>query len=69
MTTVAEIKAAIEKLSALEREQLESQLWPDWDRAEGDCPPGAREKLDQAARGRFQPGNRSGIKKLRSSLE
>jgi hypothetical protein len=33
MSTVAEIKDAVDKLSPPERAQLESLLWPDWDRA------------------------------------
>jgi hypothetical protein len=69
MSTVAEIKVAIEKLSPGERAELEAMIWPDWDRAEGDTPPGVREKLTEAAKGRFQPGDRSSIKKILSSLE
>ena len=69
MSTVAEIKAAIEKLSPRERAELEAQVWPDWDRAEGDNPPGTRERLAEAAKGRFLPGDRSSIKKILSSLE
>ena len=69
MSTVAEIKAAIERLSPVERAELELLVWPDWDRAEGDTPPGVREKLTEAAQGRFQPGNRSKIKKILSSME
>jgi len=69
MSTVAEIKDAIQKLSPREREELEASVWPDWDRAEGDHPPGASEKLVEAAKGRFLPGNRSNIKKILSSLE
>jgi len=69
MSTVAEIKDAIQKLSPRERAELEALLWPDWDRAEGDSPPGVREKLAEAAKGRFLPGDRSNIKKILSSLE
>jgi len=69
MSTVAEIKKAIEKLSPGERTELESLIWPDWDRPEGDTPPGVREKLGEAAKGRFQPGDRSNIKRILSSLE
>ncbi len=69
MSTVAEIKDAIQKLSPSEREELEASLWPDWDRAEGDNPPGLREKLAEAAKGRFLPGDRSNLKKILSSLE
>ncbi len=69
MSTVAEIKDAVEKLSAIERAELEALLWPDWDRAEGEHPPGVREKLAAAATGRFLPGNRSHIQKILPSLE
>ena len=69
MSTVAEIKNAIEKLSPGERTELESLIWPDWDRAEGDTPPGVREKLGEAAKGSFRPGDRSNIKRILASLE
>jgi hypothetical protein len=69
MSTVCEIKDAIEKLSPSERAELEALVWPDWERAEGDTPPGVREKLAEAAKGHFQPGDRSNLVKLRSSLE
>lgn len=69
MSTVAEIKDAVDKLSPRERAELERLLWPDWDRAEGDNPPGVREKLAEAANGRFLPGDRSNIKKILSSME
>ena len=69
MSTVCEIKDAIEKLSPSERAELEAMIWPDWDRAEGDPPPGIRQKLADAATGRFLPGDRSNIKKILSSLE
>ena len=69
MSTVCEIKDAIEKLSPTERAELEALIWPDWDRAEGDIPPGVRKKLAEAATGRFHPGDRSNIKKILSSLE
>ena len=68
MSTVAEIKAAMEKLSPSQRGNLEEQLWPDWDRALGDSPPGVRKKLAEAANGQFRPGNRSNIKKILSRL-
>ena len=69
MSTVVEIKAAIERLSPRERAELEELVWPDWDRSQGDTPPGVREKLAEAAKGRFRPGNRSNIKKILSSME
>lgn len=68
MSTVVEIKKAIEKLSPAERSKLESLIWPDWDRPDGDTPPGVREKLVEAAQGKFQPGDRSNISKILSSL-
>ena len=64
MGTVAEIKEAIEKLTPGERAELDALVWPDCERPEGDAPPGVREKLDQAAKGRFHPGDRSNIKKI-----
>jgi len=69
VSTVSEIKDAIEKLSPGERAELEALLWPDWDRAEGDTPPNVREKLTQAAKGRFQPGDLTNIQRILSSLE
>jgi len=48
---------------------LESLIWPDWDRAQGDTPPDVRDKLGQAANGKFQPGNRSNIKRILASFE
>ena len=69
MSTVCEIKDAIERLSPSERAELEALIWPDWERAEGDTPPGVREKLAEAAKGRFQPGDRSSLKKILSNLE
>jgi hypothetical protein len=61
MSTVAEIKAAIERLSPRERNELEALLWPDWDRDAGDTPPGIREKLAEADKSHFKPGDRSSI--------
>lgn len=69
MSTVAEIKEAIERLSPGQRAELEALVWPDWDRAEGDNPPGVREKLAEAAKGRFHPGDRANIKRILSGLE
>jgi hypothetical protein len=34
----------------------------------GETPPGIREKLAEAARGSFSPGNRSNIAKIKSAL-
>ena len=68
MSTVAEIKDAIEKLSLAEKHLLESLIWPDWDRPEGDTPPDVREKLAEAEKGRFTQGDRSNAKKVLSGL-
>ncbi|HMP83077.1 MAG TPA: hypothetical protein PKA41_10290 [Verrucomicrobiota bacterium] len=69
MSTVAEIKEAIEKLSPSEREELELSVWPEWDRPAGENPPAIREKLAQAATGKFLEGDRSDIQKILSTLE
>ena len=69
VSTVVEIRAAIERLSPGERAELESLLWPDWDRAEGDTPPRVREKIAEALNGQFRPGDRSNIKNILSTLE
>jgi hypothetical protein len=69
VSTVFEIKDAIEKLSPDERAELEALIWPDWDRAQGDTPPDVREKLAQAAKGRFQTGDPTNIQRILSSLE
>jgi hypothetical protein len=69
MSTVAEIKEAIEKLSPSEREDLEQSVWPEWDRPTSENPPGVQEKLAQAAKGTFLPGDRSDIEKILSNLK
>lgn len=71
MSTIAEIKAAIERLPLHERIELEEWLHPDWDRPEpqNETPPGIKEKLAEAARGKFTPGDRSNIAKIKSSLK
>lgn len=69
MSTVAEIKKAIERLSPAERAELETLMWPDWERVEGDTPPSVRKKLEEAAKGRFEPGDRSNIRRILSGLE
>jgi hypothetical protein len=68
MSTVAEIREAIEKLSPAERTELEALIWPDWDRPANHVPPGVREKLAEAEKGRFKPGDRSNIEKILSTL-
>lgn len=69
MSTIAEIQNAIARLSPSERAELEALIWPDWDRAVGDHPPGIQAKLAEAEKGRFLPGDRGNIKKILSSLE
>jgi len=72
VSTVTEIKAAIEKLSPRERAELEFLVWPEWDRPlppEQETPPDIRQKLVQAAGGQFKPGDRTDIQKILSSLE
>jgi len=50
---------------------LEEWLHPDWDRPEpqNETPPGIREKLAEAARSKFTPGDRSNISKIKSRLK
>jgi hypothetical protein len=71
VSTVAEIKAAIERLSQQDRDELEAWLHPDWDRPlpEDETPPGVHQKLAEAAGGTFTPGDRSNISKIRSPLK
>lgn len=71
MSTVAEIKAAINQLSQQERDELEAWMHPDWDvpSPQNETPPNVREKLAEAARGKFLPGNRSNIPKILSALK
>jgi len=69
MSTVAEIREAIEKLSPTERDELERLIWPDWDRPTDENPPGIQEKLGEAAKGKFSPGDRSNIEKILASLK
>ena len=72
MSTVTEIKAAIEKLSPKERAELDSLVWPEWDRPlapEQEAPPVVRQKLEEASGAKFSPGDRKNIEKILSSLE
>jgi hypothetical protein len=71
VSTIAEIKAAIERLPPQERIELEEWLHPDWDRPipKDETPPGVREKLAEAARGKFSPGDRSNIFRIKSMLK
>jgi len=64
MSTVAEIKAAIDRLSLKDRAELEAMVWPD-----EETPPRVREKLAEAAQGRFVPGDRANIDRILGSLE
>ncbi|MEP6664603.1 MAG: hypothetical protein ABJC04_13160 [Verrucomicrobiota bacterium] len=71
MSTVAEIQKAIGQLSPKERNELECWLHPDWDKPLpiDQTPPLIQEKLAEAERGRFYPGDRANIKKILASLE
>ena len=68
MSTVAEIKAAIDQLSPREQDEVKTYLHQrmaeDWNRQlpQDETPPRVREKLAEAAQGRFLPGN---LQKLR----
>ncbi len=64
MSTVAEIKTAIDHLPSRERDELEALLWQD-----EETPPGVREKLAEALAGKFVPGDRSNIDRILASLE
>lgn len=67
-----EIKTAIEQLSPMERAELEALVWPKFGASEADeaeTPPRIREKLAEAARGRFLPGDRANIERILASLE
>jgi hypothetical protein len=67
VSTVAEIKAAIPSLTLEERAEVARCLseWQD-DKNQPPCetPPRVREKLAEAAQGRFQPGDCSSISKI-----
>ncbi len=71
MSTVAEIKAAIATLTLEEREEIARSLRPDWDVPfpQNETPPGVHGKLAEAAQGHFQPGDRSNISKILSTLK
>ena len=72
MSTVAEIKEAIDNLSTSQRVELEALLWSEWNwplADESTDPPQLREKLAAAASGRFQPGDRENIQRILKSLE
>lgn len=72
MSTVAEIKAAIPSLTLEERAEIARYLseWQDGgNQPQNETPPCVREKLAEAAQGRFQPGDRSNISKILSTLK
>ena len=64
MSTVAEIKNAIDHLPSRERDELEALLWQD-----EETPPGVREQLSEALAGKFVPGDRANIVRILASLE
>ncbi len=56
MSTVAEIKEAIDNLPTREQAKLEALLWQEWDwplTDDSTNPPQLREKLAAASKGRF----------------
>jgi hypothetical protein len=63
MSTVAEIKAAIDRLSPQEQNEvktyLRQRIAEDWNQPlpQDETPPHVREKLAEAAQGHFLPGN------------
>jgi hypothetical protein len=71
MSTVAEIWSAIQELSPEERDKLETLLHSDWESAlpQNETPPNVREKLAEAANGKFLPGDRSNISKILATLK
>jgi hypothetical protein len=71
MSTVAEIWSAIQDLSPQEREKLETLLHADWNVSlpEDETPPNVRQKLSEAAQGKFSEGDRSNISKIISKLK
>ena len=71
MKTVAEIWSAIQGLSPRERGELETLLLANWDMPllEDEAPPNVREKLAEAAPGKFSVGDRSNISKIIFMLE
>ena len=72
MSTIAEIKEAIDNLSTSRRVELDALLWPEWNwplADESTEPPQLRETLAAAAKGHFQPGNRENIQRIPKSLE
>ena len=64
MSTVVEIKTAIDRLASHERDELEAMLWQD-----EETPPGVREKLADALAGRFVPGGRANMDRILASIE
>jgi len=64
MSTVAEIKSAIDHLASREKDELEELLWQN-----EETPPGVREKLAEALAGKFTRGDRANIDRISASLE
>jgi hypothetical protein len=71
MSTVAEIWSAIQEFSAEQRCELETLLHSDGDSSllQNETPPNVQEKLAEAARGQFSPGDRSNVSKILASLK
>ena len=72
MSTVAEIKKAIPSLTLDERAEVARCLseWQDnANQSANETPPRIHDKLAEAERGSFAPGDRSNISKILSSLK
>lgn len=72
MSTVAEIKEAIPTLTIEERAEVArclSEWQDDASQPQSETPPRVREKLAEAASGKFSPGDRSNVSKILSTLK
>jgi hypothetical protein len=72
MSTVAEIKDAIPSLTLEERAEVArclSEWQDDANQPQSETPPRVREKLAEAASGKFSQGDRTNISKILSSLK
>ncbi len=64
VSTVAEIRQAIDELSPRDRAELTALVWP-----EEESPPHIHEKLAEAAAGQFFPGDRANVDKILDGLQ
>jgi hypothetical protein len=69
MSTVLEIKAAIDQLSPVDRVKLHRMVWPEEPDTASDTPPHVQKKLAQAANGSFKAGTRANIDKILDGLK